>query len=63
VLISAALEEWKSDSTDASIAKACGRMPAPKGDLGAKMEKCAAAASCTAFNECVIPLMGQTMGR
>lgn len=60
-MISAALEEWKSDSTDAAIATTCGSMPAPRTASLTSMEKCLDTANCQAFSECVIPLMRSTI--
>ena len=62
-MIASALEEWKTDSTDAAIAKTCASMP-DKAQLAtavASLEKCLGAASCQAFSECVIPLMRTTI--
>lgn len=60
-MISAALEEWKSDSTDAAIAKTCASMPAARATAMSSTEKCLDAANCQAFSECLIPLMRSTM--
>ncbi len=60
-MISAALEEWKSDSTDAAIAKTCASMPATRAPALTSMEKCLDAANCQAFSECLIPLMRSTI--
>jgi hypothetical protein len=58
-LIAAALAEWKTDSTDASIAKTCASMP--PGAVTPQMNTCLAASSCPAFSQCLVPLMRTTI--
>ena len=58
-LVTAALAEWKNDSTDASIAKTCASMPG--GAVTPQMEKCLAESSCTAFSQCLVPLLRATL--
>ena len=62
-LIKKALEEWKNDSTDASIDSLCTRMSSsPKAaTLEPITAQCVPSADCSAFVKCVIPMMKPTL--
>lgn len=63
-IISAALEEWKSDSTDEAIVSTCdskaGSMPAP---AVAESKRCVGLGACGEFVTCVTPLLRQQLSR
>jgi hypothetical protein len=65
-MIARAMEEWKSDSTDASIERTCATMVGSKGpDLAAKSEearsKCLAISACAAFSACALSVTEQRL--
>ena len=63
-LLSAAMEEWKTDSTDSAIAAQCERMagelPAP---AVAESRRCVAIPECGGFIACTLPLMRQHLSK
>lgn len=63
-LVTAALEEWKSDSTDSAIASQCERLaaelPAP---AVAESRRCVALSACGDFVTCTLPLMRQRLAQ
>jgi hypothetical protein len=63
-LVAKAHEEWKNDSTDASIAAMCEKMPMPPGVTPAQraaVAKCLSAPDCKAFVGCFLPILEEVM--
>lgn len=63
-LVSRAMQEWKNDSTDASIADTCQNMAASVPDESAARisqgtSNCVAKANCSEFVSCMIPLQAE----
>jgi hypothetical protein len=63
-VITAAKQEWATDSTDAAIAAMCDRMAATVAPDDVKLAKgCVAAADCGAFTSCLVPIMERHMAK
>jgi hypothetical protein len=65
-LVSLALEEWEADSTDEAIEQTCTRMEgnmSPEQQQAAvdQVGECLAAEACSAFVDCLIPVIESTL--
>ena len=61
-LVEMALEEWKTDSTDDAIGQTCTDMeaqmpPDTNAQLTEQVNGCLAAEACTAYVECLVPVI------
>lgn len=55
-VIAKAMEEWKTDSTDAAIASMCSQMaPSVSPEEVAEVRACLAQTDCAAYTTCVMP--------
>lgn len=59
-LVKQALEEWKSDSADAAIARTCASLALPSPALE-QADACLAQLDCAGFVKCVIPALSSTL--
>ena len=56
-LVAQAMEEWKSDSTDAAIAATCDRLAGGDPEGIHRARECLDASTCAAFTECILPVV------
>jgi hypothetical protein len=55
-VVAEAMNEWETDSTDASIAATCDKIGAEVETEAASAKACLASADCAAFTTCVMPM-------